>query len=83
MKTVLAILGNIFTSYLLIAGWKTPEMIGFVKNNDGSFIQPDTCIIQCAGWFFMFCVYVLATLYLVFKINNILFRENIKEINKE
>ena len=82
MKTVFAILGNIFTSYLLIAGWKTPEMIGFIKKADGSFIQPDTYIIQFAGWVFMFCIYILVTMYLAFKIN-ILFTQKRKKLIKE
>ena len=69
MKIVLAICGNILTSYLLIAGLRNPEMIGFVKNHNNTFIQPDTIILQVCGWLFMMCLYLIITTYLISKVS--------------
>ena len=69
MKILLALLGNVFTSYLLIEGLKRPAMIGFVKNSNGSFIQPDTIMLQIVGWTLILICYLIITAYLILKFN--------------
>lgn len=57
---------NLFTGHWLIQGFRDPEVIGFVKEQDGTFIQPDTTILQISGWALLFFIHV-AVLYILCK----------------
>lgn len=63
MKIIILLLINIGTGYLLIAGIKNHEMIGFVKNHDGTFDQPWTFTIQVTGWLIIFFIYLFTIFY--------------------
>ena len=68
MKIVLAILGNIFTSYWLIRGIQEPEKIGFVKDQHGALIQPDSIIMQITGWLLLLYLHAYILYYLYSKL---------------
>jgi len=68
IKIILLFLANIFTSYWLVRGLQDPEVIGFIKSPTGQIIQPDTFVLQMAGFLLLFFVHACIILYLGFKV---------------
>lgn len=67
IRIIIGFGANIFTSYWLVRGFKNPEIIGFVKDHSGNFIQPDTLLLQITGYLMLLLIHVIILFGLIYK----------------
>lgn len=66
-KWLVMLLFNNFLCYCIVQGIKDPNIVGFVTDHYGTYIEPDTTLVRIAGFAIAFLFYFYSVIYLISK----------------